>query len=53
MQLLIGWGLLLLGGALYTAQVISSINFKMTQRLGNNGLRVRSWPLDDNYVKKL
>ncbi len=37
----------------YTAQVISSINFKMTQRLGNNGLRVRSWPLDDNYVKKL
>lgn len=33
-QITIGWALLLLGGFLYTAQVISSINFKLAQRLG-------------------
>ena len=34
MQLTIGWVLLILGVALYVAQVISSINFKFAQRLG-------------------
>lgn len=34
MQITIGWTLLLLGGLLYFAQVISSINFKLAQRLG-------------------
>lgn len=34
MQVTIGWVLLILGGALYIAQVISSINFKLAQRLG-------------------
>ena len=34
MQTTIGWTLLLLGGFLYFAQVISSINFKLAQRLG-------------------
>lgn len=34
MQAAIGWVLVTLGGALYLAQVISSINFKLAQRLG-------------------
>lgn len=34
MQVTIGWTMLLLGGALYFAQLISSINFKLAQRLG-------------------
>ena len=34
MQEIIGWGLLIVGGALYLAQVISSINFRLAQRLG-------------------
>lgn len=34
MQIVIGWGLLILGGALYFAQVISSVNFQLAQRLG-------------------
>ena len=34
MQAVIGWGLLLVGGALYLAQVISSVNFRLAQRLG-------------------
>ena len=34
MQESIGWALLFMGGALYLAQVISSINFKLAQRLG-------------------
>ena len=34
MQIIIGWGVLIIGGALYLAQVISSINFKLAQRLG-------------------
>lgn len=34
MQIAIGWGLLVLGGALYLAQVISSVNFELAQRLG-------------------
>jgi hypothetical protein len=33
-QEVIGWALLIFGGALYLAQVISSINFKLAQRLG-------------------
>jgi hypothetical protein len=33
-QLTIGWTLLLLGGFLYFAQVISSVNFELAQRLG-------------------
>jgi len=33
-QAFIGWGLLVVGGALYLAQVISSINFTLAQRLG-------------------
>ena len=34
MQTTFGWMLLLLGGSLYVAQVISSIDFKLAQRLG-------------------
>ena len=34
MQVFIGWGLLILGGFLYLAQFISSINFDLAQRLG-------------------
>lgn len=34
MQEVIGWGLLISGGALYLAQVISSVNFQLAQRLG-------------------
>ena len=34
MQVAIGWVLLILGGALYLAQVISSVNFELAQRLG-------------------
>lgn len=34
MQVIIGWGLLIAGGALYIAQVISSVNFELAQRLG-------------------
>jgi len=34
LQTVLGWGLLTLGGALYLAQVISSISFKLAQRLG-------------------
>ena len=34
MQVTIGWVLLLLGGFLYVAQVISSVNFRLAQRLG-------------------
>jgi len=33
-QVAIGWVLLILGGALYLAQIISSVNFKLAQRLG-------------------
>lgn len=34
MQVAIGWVLLIFGGALYLAQVISSVNFELAQRLG-------------------
>ena len=34
MQIFIGWLLLTLGGALYLAQIISSISFPLAQRLG-------------------
>ena len=34
MQITIGWILLLLGSFLYFAQVISSVNFELAQRLG-------------------
>ena len=34
MQVAIGWWLLIMGGALYLAQIISSINFQLAQRLG-------------------
>lgn len=34
MQAIIGWMVLFLGGFLYVAQVISSINFSLAQRLG-------------------
>ena len=34
MQEIIGWGLLIIGGALYLGQIISSVNFKLAQRLG-------------------
>lgn len=34
MQIFLGWSLLILGGSLYLAQVISSINFQLAQRLG-------------------
>jgi hypothetical protein len=33
-QVIIGWSLLIFGGALYLVQVISSVNFKLAQRLG-------------------
>jgi len=33
-QEIIGWGLLIIGGTLYLAQVISSINFQLAQQLG-------------------
>jgi len=33
-QVAIGWVLLIFGGALYLAQVISSVNFELAQRLG-------------------
>lgn len=34
MQVAIGWVLLIFGGALYLAQIISSVNFKLAQSLG-------------------
>ena len=34
MQAVIGWIVLILGGALYLAQVISSANFQLAQRMG-------------------
>ena len=34
MQVVLGWILLIFGGALYLAQVISSVNFQLAQRLG-------------------
>lgn len=34
MQNIIAWVLLILGGALYLAQIISSVNFPLAQRLG-------------------
>ena len=34
MQIILGWCLLILGGGLYLAQVISSVNFQLAQRLG-------------------
>ncbi|RDH82828.1 MAG: hypothetical protein DIZ80_11185 [endosymbiont of Galathealinum brachiosum] len=34
MQVIIGWGILIIGGALYLAQIISSVNFRLAQRLG-------------------
>jgi len=34
MQITMGWVLLFLGGALYLAQIISSINFRLAQKLG-------------------
>lgn len=34
MQIIIGWILLIFGGALYLAQIISSVNFELAQRLG-------------------
>jgi len=34
MQVTIGWMLVMLGGSLYLAQVISSVDFKLAQRLG-------------------
>ena len=34
MQVAIGWGLMLSGGALYLAQIISSLDFGLAQRLG-------------------
>ena len=34
MQIIIGWTLLIFGGSLYLAQVVSSINFQLAQRLG-------------------
>ena len=34
MQVAIGWGLLIMGGMLYLAQVISSVNFQLAQQLG-------------------
>jgi hypothetical protein len=33
-QITVGWILLLLGGFLYLAQVLSSVNFKLAQRIG-------------------
>lgn len=34
MQLLLGWIALLLGGLLFVAQLVSSLNFELAQRLG-------------------
>lgn len=34
MQIIIGWILIIFGGGLYLAQIISSINFPLAQRLG-------------------
>ena len=34
MQSLLGWTILMLGGFLYLAQLISSINFELAQKLG-------------------
>ena len=34
MQMTLGWIVLILGGALYLAQVISAVNFPLAQRLG-------------------
>ena len=34
MQAIIGWTLIIFGGALYLAQLISSVNFPLAQRLG-------------------
>jgi len=34
MQIIIGWISIIFGGALYLAQVVSSINFPLAQRLG-------------------
>ena len=34
MQEIIGWTSLIFGGALYLAQLVSSVNFKLAQRLG-------------------
>ena len=34
MQEIIGWALIILGGTLYLAQVISSVNFPLAQHLG-------------------
>ena len=34
MQVVIGWVLIIIGGALYLAQIISSVNFPLAQRLG-------------------
>ena len=34
MQIAIGWASLILGGLLYIAQIISSIDFKLAQKLG-------------------
>ena len=45
MQVAIGWGLLIFGGALYLAQVISSINFKLAQQLG-----IQEDPVDSDPI---
>lgn len=45
MQAIIGWGALLLGGFLYTAQVISSIDFSLAQRLGIQEKREEADPI--------
>lgn len=34
LQFVIGWSLLFIGGALYLAQIISSVDFKLAQKLG-------------------
>ena len=34
MQVISGWVLLILGGALYLAQVVSSVDFQLAQRMG-------------------
>ena len=48
MQIILGWFLLLTGGALYLAQVISSVNFQMAQRLG-----IQEYPADtDDLVQR-
>jgi len=33
-QAVLGWIVLILGGALYLAQIISSVNFRLAQRMG-------------------